>query len=171
MQANLAQKDKTIATLEGEKQELAGLRDKLSAEVAELNKKVAAMMQMSQMQDSSLRIANEDKLAFKQANDDLVNELGIMTTRLTQFTLENETQSKRISQLTEERDALAVERTSLTQSNDEMSKKLDDLSRQLASIEGRVGAMADALAQPAIAQPGLAQPGVVNTPEASRVLP
>ena len=66
-----------------------------------------------------------------------------MTTRLTQLTLENETQSKRISQLTEERDALAIERTSLTQSNEEMSKKLDDLSRQLDSLEGRVGAMAE----------------------------
>jgi chromosome segregation ATPase len=176
MQATIAQKDKTIATLDGEKKELAGLRDKLSAEVAELNKKVAALMQTSQMQDTSLRIANEDKLAFKQANSDLVNELGVMTTRLTELTLENESQSKRISQLTDERDALAVERSSLSESNTEMSKKLDALSFQLSSLEGRFGAMADALAQPGltpppVAQPGLAQPGVVNTPEAATVLP
>ena len=85
-----------------------------------------------------------------------------MTRRLSDLTLENETQQKRISQLLDERNALSVEKNSLNDSNAELSKQLEVLSRQVGTIESKVSAMATALEQP----------GTTNSPTIlSNVLP
>jgi chromosome segregation ATPase len=154
MQATIAEKDKTITTLDTEKKELSGMRDKLAAEVQELNRKVADLMQTSQQQQNSLNALNEDKIVLKRANDDLVAELGEMTQRLTQLSLENETQAQRIVQLVDERNALSVEHGALLESNAELNKRLEAMGTQLADLEGRFNAMNNA---------GLEQPGSTNT--------
>jgi chromosome segregation ATPase len=154
MQATIAERDKTITTLDTERKELMGLRDKLAAEVQELTRKVADLMQTSQQQQNSLNALNEDKIVLQNANVGLVSELDEMTKRLTELSLANESQAMKIIQLTDEREALSLERTSLLQTNDEMSKRLEAMGAQLSTLEGRFNSME---------QGGLDQPGTTHT--------